>query len=334
MTDNTEANTLSHHQANINGISMHYVEQGEGVPIVLCHGFPHTWYSWHRQIPVLAAAGFRVIAPDMRGMGGTEAPLSPEAYGLPEINGDLIGLLDHIGESKAIFAGLDFGAFAIYDLALMHPEQVIAVIGLENPSAPHNPAVPPLTEYAEMAKNHFLHIEYFREPDAADKDLNANTRDFLCKVFYALSGDYDFGQVMAHPPGTSYREALPNPPPLPWKWLNESDLNEYVRAYEQSGFTGGLNWYRSMDIKWQQRKALEGRQSDIPAYFIGSENDVDLEHFHGDHPIEQMRAQFPRLKRVEMIPEAGHMVQLECSERTNAVLTEYLSDITAQLSPC
>lgn len=334
MTKNaTEQHSgLKHHQANINGISMHYVEQGEGVPIVLCHGFPHTWYSWHRQIPALAAAGYRVIAPDMRGMGGTEAPAEPEAYGLPEINGDLIGLLDHIGETKAIFAGLDFGAFAIYDLALIHPERVIAVIGLENPSAPHNPEVPPLTEYAEMAKNHFLHIEYFREPDAADKDLNANTRDFLSKVFYALSGDYDFGQVMAHPPGISYRDALPNPPPLPWKWLNESDMDEYVRAYEESGFTGGLNWYRSMDIKWQQRKALEGVKSKLPAYFIGSENDVDLEHFHGDHPIEQMRAQFPQLKKVQMIPEAGHMLQLECSERTNTVLTEYLSDIIAQIS--
>lgn len=330
MTNQTDSNssTLSHHQADINGISMHYVEQGEGIPVILCHGFPHTWYSWHRQIPVLAAAGYRVIAPDMRGMGGTDAPAKPEAYGLPEINGDLMGLLDHIGESKAIFAGLDFGAFAIYDLALMHPEKVIAVIGLENPSAPHNPAVPPLTEYAEMAKDHFLHIEYFREPDAADIDLHTNTREFLAKVFYALSGDYDFGQVMAHPPGISYREALPNPPPFPWRWLKESDLDEYVRAYEASGFTGGLNWYRSMDIKWSQRKALEGVQSKVPAYFIGSENDVDLEHFHGDHPIEQMRAQFPDLREVKMIPEAGHMLQLECTDKTNQCILAYLGAIT------
>ena len=326
---NNPVNELVHHQAIINGINMHYVEQGQGVPVILCHGFPHTWYSWHKQIPALAQAGYRVIAPDMRGMGGTEGPAQPEAYGLPEINGDLMGLLDHIGESQAIFAGLDFGAFAIYDLALMHPERVMAVIGLENPSAPHNPAVPPLTEYQEMAKNHFLHIEYFREPDAADKDLHANTREFLTQVFYALSGDYDFGQVMAHPPGISYREALPNPPPLPWKWLKASDMDVYSQAYEQSGFTGGLNWYRSMDIKWQQRKALEGMQSTVPAYFIGSENDVDLEHFHGDHPIEQMRAQFPDLKRIHMIPEAGHMLQLECPEKTTDIMLEYLAQITA-----
>lgn len=319
--------TIQHHQATINGISMHYVEQGQGLPVILCHGFPHTWYSWRHQIPAIANAGFRVIAPDLRGMGGTEGPAQPEEYGLPQINADLIGLLAHLDESKAIFVGLDFGAFAIYDLALMHPDKVIAVIGLENPAAPHNPAVPPLTEYAAMAENHFLHIEYFREPDAADIDLHAHTREFLSQVYYALSGDYDFGQVMAHPPGISYREALPSPPPLPWPWLTEADMDVYEAAYLASGFTGGLNWYRSMDIKWQQRKALEGVTSEVPAYFIGSENDVDLEHFHGDHPIEQMRAQFPDLRQVKMIPEAGHLMQMECAEQTNDIILHYLQDI-------
>ena len=319
--------TIQHHQATINGISMHYVEQGQGLPVILCHGFPHTWYSWRHQIPAIANAGFRVIAPDLRGMGGTEGPAQPEEYGLPQINADLIGLLAHLDESKAIFVGLDFGAFAIYDLALMHPDKVIAVIGLENPAAPHNPAVPPLTEYAAMAENHFLHIEYFREPDAADIDLHAHTREFLSQVYYALSGDYDFGQVMTHPPGISYREALPSPPPLPWPWLTEADMDVYEAAYLASGFTGGLNWYRSMDIKWQQRKALEGVTSEVPAYFIGSENDVDLEHFHGDHPIEQMRAQFPDLRQVKMIPEAGHLMQMECAEQTNDILLHYLQDI-------
>ncbi len=323
----SNSSTLQHHTAAINGIDIHYVEQGEGPAVILCHGFPHTWYSWHRQIPALAEAGFRVIAPDMRGMGGSSAPAEPEAYGVPEINGDLLGLLDHLGEQQAVFAGLDFGAFAVYDLALMHPERVTAVIGLENPSAPHNPGVPPLTEYAEMAKNHFLHIEYFRVPDAADRDLDANAKDFLSKVFYALSGEYDFGQVMAHPPGTSYRDALPTPPPFPWRWLSEEDIDVYTAAYEASGFTGGLNWYRSMDIKWEQRKALESVVSQLPCYFIGSENDVDLEHFHGDNPLAKMKQQFPDLRQVKMIPEAGHLMQLECSDKVNAILLDYLADI-------
>jgi len=105
-------------------------------------------------------------------------------------------------------------------------------------------------------------------------------------------------------------------------------MDVYEAAYLASGFTGGLNWYRSMDIKWQQRKALEGVTSEVPAYFIGSENDVDLEHFHGDHPIDQMRAQFPDLRQVKMIPEAGHLMQMECAEQTNSILLSYLSEIS------
>jgi len=255
-----------HHSAVINGINMHYVEQGEGTPVVLCHGFPHFWFSWHRQISALAAAGYRVIAPDMRGMGQTEAPADVAAYDIDHITGDLLGLLDHLGEERAVFAGLDFGAFAIYDLALRHPQRVIAVIGLENPAAPH-------------------------------------------------------------PPGTSYIEAMEEPPSLPWSWLSELELEFFVSEYARSGFTGGLNWYRSFDLKWEQRKPFEGVQSAVPAYFLGSEHDVDLEGFHGDDPIGLMRAIFPDLREVRMIPGAGHMVQLEASAAVNAILVDYLADI-------
>jgi pimeloyl-ACP methyl ester carboxylesterase len=316
-----------HHHATINGIHMHYVEQGEGMPVVLCHGFPHLWFSWHRQISALAAAGYRVIAPDMRGMGQTEAPPDPADYDIDHITGDLLGLLDHLGVEKAVFAGLDFGAFAIYDLALRHPARVIAVIGLENPAAPHNPEEPPLTEYQRIAQEHFLHIEYFRVPPRADEELAAQPRRFLHKVFHTLSGAGNYFDVFNYPPGTAYIDAMAEPPPLPWPWLSELELEFFVSEYSRSGFTGGLNWYRSFDLKWAQRKPYEGVQSAVPAYFLGSEHDVDLEGFHGDDPISLMRAIFPDLRDVRMIPGAGHMVQLEASDAVNAILLDYLRDI-------
>ena len=325
-----EPAALRHRTETVNGIRMHYVEQAPangGLPVVLCHGFPHCWFSWHRQMRALSAAGYRAVAPDMRGMGDTEAPAEMEAYGVPEITADLLGLLGALGEERAVFVGLDFGAFAIYDLALRHPERVIAVIGLENPAAPHNPDVPPLTEYAEMAKEHFLHIEYFRPVGPADAALAAAPREFLSKVFYALSGDYHYLDVWKHPPGTAYLDALPEPPPLPWSWLSAEELEVFVDAYTRSGFTGGLNWYRSMDLKWRQRKPYEGAQSPAPAYFIGSEQDVDLEAFHGDEPMALMRAQFPGLRKVRMVPKAGHMLQLERSEEVNEILLEFLAEI-------
>ncbi len=317
----------THHYAQINGLRMHYVEQGEGIPVILCHGFPHLWFSWRHQIPALAAAGWRVIAPDMRGMGGTDAPEAIDAYGVDAITADLLGLLDHIGAERAVFAGLDFGAFAVYDLALRAPERVIAVIGLENPAAPHNPDVPPLTEYAEIAKEHFLHIDYFREPGPADRALNAAPREFLNKVFYALSGDYPMAEVFKHPPGTTYLDALPEPPPLPWHWMNELEMEFFVSEYSRTGFTGGLNYYRSMDLKWQQRKPYEGVQSQVPAFFIGSENDIDLEAFHGDDPIQLMRNQFPDLREVHMIPQAGHLVQMEKPEAVNQAMLRFLDSL-------
>lgn len=323
-----------HRHAVINGIHMHYVEQepdkaSDRPPVVLCHGFPMLWFSWHRQIPALAGAGHRVIAPSMRGMGQTEAPLAPEAYGVDAITADLLGLLDHCGLERAVLVGIDFGAFAIQDFALRHPERVQAIICLENPAAPHNPDKPPLTEYREMGERHFLHIEYFREPPRADMELAAAPRAFLRRVMWALSGAANYFEVFRHPPGTSYLDAMREPPPLPWPWLSALELEFFVSEYSRSGFTGGLNWYRSMDIKWAQRKPFEGVQSQVPAWFIGSERDVDLEGFHGDDPIALMRAIFPNLMGVTMVPGAGHMLPLEASAQLNTILLDYLARIGA-----
>lgn len=91
----------SHRYITANGITIHYVEQGRGIPVILCHGFPHLWFSWHHQIPLIAEAGFRVVAPDMRGMGGTDAPASPAAYGVKQITNDLLGLLDALAKPES-----------------------------------------------------------------------------------------------------------------------------------------------------------------------------------------------------------------------------------------
>ena len=174
---------------------------------------------------------------------------------------DLTGLLDHLGEESAVFIGLDFGVFAIYDLAFRAPQRVRAIIGLENPATPHNPQLPPLVEARQWALNHFVHIHYFEPCGPADAALAAQPREFLTGVFYALSGDYHYLDVWKHPPGTSYLDALPQPPPLPWKWLSELEMEFFVSEYARTGFTGGLNWYRAMDLRWAQRRRFEGRRT-------------------------------------------------------------------------
>ncbi|HSB96699.1 MAG TPA: alpha/beta hydrolase, partial [Spongiibacteraceae bacterium] len=133
-----------------------------------------------------------------------------------------------------------------------------------------------------------------------------------------------------NPPGMTYLDALPNPPPLPWPWLSDMEMEYFVSEYSRCGFTGGLNYYRSMDIKWAQRKPFEGVQSAVPAFFIGSEHDIDLEAFHGDDPISLMRAQFPDLREVAMIPAAGHLVQMERPADVNTHLLRFLETLRSE----
>jgi pimeloyl-ACP methyl ester carboxylesterase len=317
----------THRYARVNGLRMHYVEQGAGPLVVLCHGFPHLWFSWRHQIPALAAAGWRVVAPDMRGMGQTDAPPDPGSYDVEHTIGDLTGLLDHLGQKSAVFAGLDFGVFAIYDLAFRQPQRVNAIIGLENPAIPHNPQLAPLREAAAWAQNRFDHIHYFEPPGPADEALNAQPREFLTRVFYALSGDYHYLDVWKHPPGTSYLDALPQAPPLPWHWLSELEMEFFVSEYARTGFTGGLNWYRAMDLRWAQRRGFEGRKNPVPFYFIGSERDCDLEAWHGDDPLGALQTQYADVRGVAMLSEAGHMMQMERPREVNEWMLRFLAEL-------
>ena len=318
---------LTHHTARINGIETHWVEAGLGEPVVLCHGFPHTWISWHHQIAALAGGGYRVIVPDMRGMGQTEGPTDPAAYDCFQTAGDLAGLLDHLGLPQAVFAGLDFGIFAVIDCAHLHPDRVRAIIALENPFYADRADITPLAEAAEWAQSHFVHIDYFREPGVADAALNAEPRKFLERVYYALSGEYRYLNVWEHPSGTPYIEALPEAPPLPWSWLSAEVMDAVVADYERSGFTGGLNWYRAMDLRWHQRAAWRGQKTPQPYFFIGSDRDVDLEAWHGDDPLAAIHDYHGQVRRVAMVPRAGHMMQLEAPGPVNALLLEFLAEL-------
>lgn len=316
----------THRFVQTNGIWMHIAEQGSGHPVIFCHGFPHGWYVWHRQLAALAAAGYHAIAPDLRGYGRTESPEGVEAHTNREVIGDLLGLLDEIGAQRAVFVGLDFGAQLVWELALRAPERVQAVFVLNNPYAPRPPKAPSAF-WTRAAEKHFLHLSYFQTPGVADAELAARAREFLARVYYSLSGDYHYLDTWKNPPGLGYLDVLPQAPELPWSWLSEAEFDFLATEFERTGFTGGLNWYRALDRNWELTEDLP-TTVEVPAYFLYGENDPDMEGFSGRDPLATLRANVSDLRAVEKIGGAGHLVQLERTDAVNAFLLAHLAELS------
>ncbi|WP_324198507.1 alpha/beta hydrolase [Nocardia brasiliensis] len=323
---------LTHRFVTTNGIRMHVAEQGAGYPVIFCHGFPHTWFIWRRQLAAVAGAGYRAIAPDLRGYGRTDRPAEVAAYTNEAVIGDLLGLLDDIDAEQAVFVGLDFGAALVWELALRAPQRVRGVIVLNNPFAPRPPRAPSQL-WAKAAARHFLHLHYFQEPGVADAELGARPREFLARVYFSLSADYHYLDTWQFPAeGTGYLDVLPEAPPLPWRWLAQDEFDTLAQDFERTGFTGGLNWYRALDRNWELTADYADASVTVPAYFMYGDRDPDMEGFSGRDPLTTLRRHVPQLRAVTKIADAGHLVQLERSAEVDALLTSHLRELVPNSS--
>ena len=332
-----------------NGIRMHAAVQGEGPAVLFCHGFPGLWYSWRRQLPVIAAAGFRAIAVDMRGYGRSDRPLRASEYGNQTIVADLTGLLDALGEDQAVFVGHDFGAQACWAAALHAPERVRGAVSIAVPygvgfarddenaarqdKKPRNTrrrGPKPSDTYAAIAKKHFLHLHYFQEVGRAEAELGANPRLFLKRIYWALSARgslLDFKKFPAE--GTGYLDVLAEPSePLPWPWLSEEDLDYLVEQYMQTGpdtaFIGGLSSYRAMDVNWENDPSYGRAKISCPSLFLCGEKDPVLQIVTAKS-LETMPERLTDLRGIELIENAGHFAQQEQPEAVNEALLRFLS---------
>jgi len=306
---------------------MHVAEAGSGLPVIMCHGFPHLWYSWRHQLAALAGAGVRAIAPDLRGYGRTQAPSELTAYGSAQVCGDVTGLIDACGAERAVLVGLDFGAQLVWETALRHPDRLAAIVVLNNPYT-GRARQRPSEAFAARAREHFLHLHYFQQAGRADAELSARPREFLARIFWALSGAGSYSAVFGHPSaGRGYIDVLPPAPPLPWPWLTGPELDYYAAEFGRTGFTGGLNWYRAMDLRWEQTAELGSGRVEVPTFFLAGERDVDLASFSGRDPLERMRSLVADLRDLVLIPGAGHLVQMEKPHEVNAHLLRFLAAI-------
>ena len=299
-----------------NGVTLRLTEAGErGNPVVvLAHGFPELAYSWRHQIPALAAAGYHVLAPDQRGYGGYSRPEAIEDYTIAELTADIAGLLDDVGAERAVLVGHDWGSPVVTNFPLFYPDRVAGVAALSVPPVPRASA-PPTQIWRQIFGDNFFYILYFQEPGVADAALNADPRASLQRMV-ALQG---FGG----PVDEMTEQPLP---PLP-DWMSAEEFDQYARAFEQTGFTGPLNWYRNFDRNWEITDPAAGNLAattiTAPLLFLAGSADPVLGFTPRDRVTEVATGGY----REVMLDGAGHWLQQERPDEVNAALLEFLGEL-------
>ena len=305
-----------------NGIELNIAEAGEGPLVLLLHGFPESWYSWRHQFAPLAAAGYHVVAPDMRGYGKSDKPEAIDAYNQVEVVNDIIGLIPALGYEKAVVIGHDWGAPTAWATALFHPDKVRAVGGLSVPFMPRSP-VAPMAMLRMLFAGQFFYQLYFQEPGVAEAEFEKDIKGGLRKFLVMAGGETDLTKL---PPKTEHDDLLsnlPNPKSLP-AWLSEADLDFYTGEFTRSGFRGPINYYRNHDLTW---RLTHGAPTQIhqPAMFVAGA--VDGVVMMAAEAIKALPSVVTDLRINRMIPGIGHWTQQEAPDAVNAAILEFLHDI-------
>ncbi|MGJ4928680.1 alpha/beta fold hydrolase [Bradyrhizobium sp. HKCCYLS2038] len=304
-----------------NGIELFLREQGEGPLVLLCHGWPELSYSWRHQIPALAAAGYHVVAPDMRGFGRSQAPADIGAYTIFDTVGDMVGLVNALGADKAVIIGHDWGAPVAWHAAMFRPDMFTAVAGLSVPPPFRGRGRPLDTLRAGGIANFYW--QYFQTPGVAEAELE---RDVALTMRTMLARGFSDPASLFVTMGRGFLGDAAPDRSLP-DWLSEADLAEFVTAYRASGFRGGLNWYRNIDRNWELTAPWQDAQIRQPSLFIAGSDDAVIKGIIGAKRVQDMERVLPDLRRKLIIDGAGHWIQQECADEVNAALIAFLREV-------
>lgn len=310
------------------GLTQSVLTDGDGPLVVLLHGFPELAISWRAQIAALAAAGYRVAAPDMRGYGESGKPERAEDHTILHLVGDVVGLVRALGEARAVVVGHDWGAAVAGHCALMRPDMFTAVAGLSVPFQPRRPNGPPIAAMRAMAEKAGLgdlYITRFQDADAHEA-LDADPETALRKMFWAYDGSTppEHRHTGFLKPGQSMIDGVSDeavPPP----WMSTAHFAEYVAAFRAGGFRGPLDWYRCLDRNWALTAWLQDRTIDVPALFMTGEHDP-VRRYAGRHETAQ-QDWLTDLRGAVEVPGAGHWLQQERPDAVNAALIAFLADV-------
>ncbi|MFE9394856.1 alpha/beta fold hydrolase [Streptomyces flavidovirens] len=315
---------ITHRLISSSAGRIHLVEQGTGPLVLLVHGFPESWYSWRHQLPVLAAAGYRAVAIDVRGYGRSSKPADAAAYRMLDLVEDNAEVVHALGEESAVIVGHDWGATVAANSALLRPEVFRAVGLLSVPYAPRG-GPRPSEIFSKMGEDEEFYVSYFQQPGRAEAEIEPDVRGWLAGFYAAFSGDTMPASGAPDPHfvsrGGMLRDRFPADR-LP-AWLSEGDLDVYAGEFERTGLTGPLNRYRNMDRDWEDLAAFDGAPVTQPSVFIGGR--LDASTMWLADAINAYPATLPGLSSSHLLDNCGHWIQQERPAEVNKILTDWLT---------
>ena len=320
--------TVKHRTVQTNGINMRIAELGEGPLVILCHGFPESWYSWRHQITALAEAGYRVVAPDQRGYGKTDRPESIDSYSIMHLVGDIVGLVHALQQQNAVVVGHDWGAAVAWQSAMLRPDMFRAVVAFSVPWGQRG-AVAPTTTMRQFFGDRFFYQLYFQTPGVAEHELQHDIKSSIRKVLFGASGSVNrrsmLDNVSELPHESAYMlERMPDPGEELPDWLTSDDIDYFAGEFQEAGFRGGLNWYRNLDRNWELTAPFQGMQIVQPAMFMTGEFDVVP---YTDYARALMESAVPNLREPIVLPGVGHWIQQEAPKEVNDALVNFLDSL-------
>lgn len=309
-----------------NGINLNAVVEGDGPVVILVHGWPDLWHAWRHQIRPIAGAGYRVVAIDVRGYGGSDKPNDVRAYRMREIAADLIGVIDHFGEKAATLVGHDWGAPICWSTTVLHPERVAAVAGLGVPYYQRGPM-----RYTDLWKRlypgKFFYQLYFQEEGVAEAEFEADVRGALRKTYYSFGGAATpLKAWLDRPDDQGFLDGLIDPDPLP-DWMSEEDLDVLARAFEKNGFRGPLNRYRNLDYDYDDIPEVGETTISHPSCFIAGTNDLVRHLIPGHDGYEAPGQKCSDLRISRLIDGKGHWIQQEAPDEVSETLIAFLRTV-------
>lgn len=317
------ASDISLRGIKCNATNWRVAELGEGPPVLCLHGWPGSWYSWRHQVLDLANAGYRAIAPDMPGYGGSDRLPRASDYNIINLVAHIVGLLDALGEPECVLVGHDWGAFIAWHVALLHRRRVSKLVTLSIPLGAHDKE-PPIQRAKRQHGKNFTHLLYFQEPGVAEKEFDSDPYGLLSRLYCSPDTPRDPPEIVdADRNGGGLIPRLGRPLERP-DWLDEKDLDYFVGEFSRAGFKGGLDYYRSMDRNWALLAPFEDDVIEARVLFLAGERENSEQPITSDRMSSIMKDRVPNLERVVVVPNAGHWLQQEAAALVSQEIISFI----------